>query len=282
MSFILASSNADEFEGKDSMNGISMRDFKDFEKKWKLVTVRYRKDTEEMRWTFANDIAWESLISGKISYPEGAIFAKIGIRTLPDAQFQSSAVPMGARRYQFMVRDSKKYGSTDGWGYALFDVNGVTYPENPQSVAQACHACHKIVENRGYVFSQVFEIAPFVKFQSLSGSPHSAQIEFINAKSQDLPEVVKKQLPSSFKNVRLLKNEELHQSVFQGTLDEIKPSLEREAYDSKLPAIFIDKSKKRFSIVFKNEMTGCKPGRSFKSVSTKIDGSLIVNEYCNP
>src|SRR6185436_10943563 len=60
---------------KDEMNGYKLSDFPDFEKKWKLVTVRFRKDTGEMRFTYANDLAFENLQKGVIDYPDGAIFA---------------------------------------------------------------------------------------------------------------------------------------------------------------------------------------------------------------
>ena len=99
-----------------TMSGYTFNDYRDFQKNWKLVTVRYRKDTDEMRFTYANDLAYSTLMSGKTDYPDGAVFAKIGFKTEPDPAFSSSAVPSGIRRYQFMVRDSKKHTSTNGWG----------------------------------------------------------------------------------------------------------------------------------------------------------------------
>ena len=272
----------DEFEGKAIMNDISFSDFKDFEKNWKLVTVRYRKDTEEMRWTFANDLAWKTLNSGSTNYPDGSVFAKIGIRTVPDSQFVSSAVPMGARRYQFMVKQTKKYADTDGWGYALFDINGKTYPENHKNVAQSCHACHKLVENRGYVFSQPFEIAPYVKLNHFFETKGAQIIEFEDIKTSSLPESILKLLPQNIKKIRSVKNKMLKEAVFQGTLDEIKPTLEREVYESKLPAILISSDKKRYSLVFKSKSASCKENRFFVAVSTKLDGETQKNEYCNP
>ena len=81
------------------MISMKLSDFKGVEKNWHLVTVRFRKDTQEMRWTFANDGAWKTLSSGSIEYPNGAVFAKIDAVTHEDAQFPSSAVPSGARRF---------------------------------------------------------------------------------------------------------------------------------------------------------------------------------------
>lgn len=142
-------SEKDEFAGRTQMNGHELKEFAGFERNWKLVTVRFRKDTGEMRFTYANDLAWKALMSGATDYPKGSVFAKIGLATLEDPSFASSAVPSGARRYQFMVRDKTKYSETDGWGYALFDANGKTFPGEPKEASLACAACHHIVPERG-------------------------------------------------------------------------------------------------------------------------------------
>ena len=94
---------------KPEMNGYKLSDYEGFEKKWRLVTVRYRKDTGEMRFTYANPKAWNALLKRSKDYPDGAVFAKIGIITMEDPAFPSSAVPAGTRRYQLMVRNKKKH-----------------------------------------------------------------------------------------------------------------------------------------------------------------------------
>lgn len=273
---------SDQFSGLKEMNSVKLEDFKGFERNWKLVTVRFRKDTDEMRWTFANDLAWKTLESGSIDYPDGAIFAKIGIKTNEDSQFPSSSVPQGARRYQFMIRGKEEYKDTGGWNYALFDVNGLTFPENPKTVAQACFACHKIVENRGQIFSQPFELAPFVKVAFLTNAKGFANITFNWVNVSTLPNTVKFLLPKKTKRVRAVSNDVLIKNIFQGTLDEIKPSLEREAYESKAPALLISEDSKKFSLIYMTNLDSCKKDRSFTSVMSKIDGSPFSREYCNP
>ena len=57
---------AETFEGRTQMNEIKFQSYKGFEKKWKLVTVRFREDTKEMRFTYANDIAWKTLKQKRI------------------------------------------------------------------------------------------------------------------------------------------------------------------------------------------------------------------------
>ncbi len=117
----LDNNSLDQFAGKLEMNGFLFSDFGQFEKNWKLVTVRYRQDTGELRFTYANPKAWKAMSSGKAEYPDGSIFAKTGYMTDDDPSFTSSKIPSGSRRYQFMVKNKKKYKDQDGWGYALFD-----------------------------------------------------------------------------------------------------------------------------------------------------------------
>lgn len=125
------------FAGQTSMNGYSLKQFPNFIKNFHFVTVRYRKDTSEMRLTYANDKAWGALLAGGTHYSDGAVFAKIGIMTKQDPAFTSSVVPSGGKRYQLMVMHHKKHAATDGWGYALFDMDGKTFGQDP--VEQVAH-----------------------------------------------------------------------------------------------------------------------------------------------
>jgi len=285
----LASDQDDPFQyaGRSEMNGYQLNDFKDFEKKWRLVTVRYRKDTGELRWTFANDLAWKVLSKGSVDYPKGAAFAKVGIVTVEDSQFPSSAVPSGARRYQFMVRDEKKHAETGGWGYALFDVEGKTFPENPKQAAMACYACHQVVKNRGQVFSQPFQFAPYLKDAFISSAAGFHTLTFDWQDSKGLPSQLKQHLPKETKRIRVLTDKTIRDHLFQGTLDEIRPSLQREAYEHQSPAALISSDNSRFSLMIPVQRPGCKTGRAFRAINTlprAKDGSTAIaeKEICNP
>jgi hypothetical protein len=254
------------------MHGIKLSDYGDFEKKWKLVTVRFRKDTGELRFTYANESAWKHLrkLSGKVvpasagetppaaeSYPLGAVFAKVGIKTAEDPAFVSSAVPSGVRRVQFMVRDEKKFAETDGWGYALFDSKGNTFPGDLKQASMACAACHKIVPDRGYVFSKFMTgFAPTKPAQLESG-----RVKFENLQTKDLPEFIQLQLPPKSETVRSVTGA-IAEQVFPGTLDEIRPALTREVIRSGVPAILLSKKKGEilYSIVYStNAKSPCGP-----------------------
>lgn len=271
----------DDFSGKSTMNGISHQDYQDFAQKWDLVTIRFRKDTGEMRITYANELAMKTLREGSINYPDGAVFAKIGFQTAPDSQFISSVVPKNIRRYQYMVKDKKKYSSTNGWGYGLFDPQGKTFPEDPQTTQMACYACHTIVENRGDVFSEPFQINQKAAQLKLNTPKPQNQIAFENITSKQLPESIQKLLPKKIKSLRQVSTSILRQHLFQGSLDEMKPMLEAEAQARKLPALYADSEYRRFVLVIPQKtFSECLETGGYIIHSTDRDLKIVTEKYC--
>ena len=68
-----------------------------------------------------------------------------------DFHFESATVPGQATTVQVMVKDSRRYASTGGWGFGRF-ING-----QPADLAQhqTCFACHAArVKDRDYVFTR--------------------------------------------------------------------------------------------------------------------------------
>lgn len=248
------------FAGRAAMNGYSLDQFGDFLKEWRFVTVRYRKDTGEIRFTYANDAAWKALQAGGTDYPDGAVFAKVGVVAGEDAAFSSSVVPSGAKRFQFMVRDAKKHADTDGWGYALFNMEGKTFDEDPVIKTQACAACHRIVPERQYVFSQILHLGPRVPaMDSTEGLPEN-KLSFLTEKIASVSAFVRANIPRQFAEMRVLQGE-LRSNLFQGTLDEIRPALIKEVVRSGIPAGLVDTKGERFSIVTPDLKRGsCKLG----------------------
>lgn len=241
----------DQYFGRSEMFGISLSNFKNFQTEWPLVTVRYRQDSQEMRFTYANEIAMEALKVGNFDFPDGAVFAKIGFIGEPDPAFTSSVVPSGAKRYQFMVRDKKKFAETDGWGYALFNGKGQTFPGEPRAVAMACAACHKVVSQRGFVFSQLVQFAPFSIATQKPRKKESEQlnkIAFADLPVKQLPEELRVWLPQSTRAVREVTGK-MKENLFEGTLDEIRPSLIEESLRSRKPAILLSMDQVEFSFV---------------------------------
>lgn len=234
----------------DTMSGYTFKQFGDFQKDWHMVTARYRKDTTEMRITYANDIAWKTLVEGKTDYPDGAMFAKVGLMTEEDPAFPSSAVPSGGVRYQFMVRDKKKHASTNGWGYAIFGLDGKTFGHDPISGSEvttlACNACHEIVPERGYVFSKPLK-TQITEATKLTPEA-AARLTYWTEKVAPLPEKIKQRIPKQYTEIRLLRSP-MQVHMFDGTLNEIIPMLTKEALASNLPAALMSNDGRRFSLV---------------------------------
>ncbi|MFL5783515.1 MAG: cytochrome P460 family protein [Bacteriovoracaceae bacterium] len=269
-----------DYSGKTEMNGIAWKDYQGYPEKWELVTIRFRKDTGEMRITYANPIAMKALKEGKTDYPEGAVFAKTGIHTGVDPQFISSVVPKGIRRYQIMVRNKKLYSATNGWGYALFDPEGKTFNEDPKVTQDACYACHTIVENRGDVFSQHFSTTRYVKPIFTNEEKKANTINYVTKAAAALPENIRTHVPAWAKEVRFVEVEIMRKHVFQGTLDEMRPILEHESLRSKLPAVFASKDEKRFVIVYPAKSEECMELTGMTSVTTDIKGTPTTERFC--
>jgi Cytochrome P460 len=224
--------------GEYVMNGISLSQFPDFEKKWRFVSSRFRTDTGEMRLTYANEVAWKALEKGSAQYPDGAVFAKIGLMTRGDPAFTSSKAPVGARRFQLMVRDRRAYADHDGWGYGLYDGNGRVFygsmvGKTVAQVTDACHACHKLVEHRDFVFSIPMDLSPGKHVSTLANLSLTVPFATVAAETL-LPEV--RQYTNNAREVRLLQGS-LQQHFFQGTLAEIQPTLAEEAVRTGLPSV---------------------------------------------
>lgn len=273
-------SAATDFSGRGEMNGIHWKDYKTFPEKWEIVTIRFRKDTGEMRITYANPVAMKALKEGRTDYPEGSVFAKTGIHTGVDPQFISSVVPKGIRRYQLMVRNKKRYSTTNGWGYALFDPEGRTFNEDPKITQDACFACHTIVENRGDVFSQHFSTTRYVKPIFTQEEKKTTTLNYVTRSVGSLPEHLRKLVPSWAKEVRWVDVEILRKHVFQGTLDELRPLLEHESIKTKLPAMFASKDEKRFVFVYPGKSDECLDTTQVTSVSTDPKGQTVTEKFC--
>jgi len=270
---------AEDHSGKSEMNDIKYFSYKDFATKWELVTIRFRKDTGEMRLTYGNKLAVDALKKGSTQYPDGAVFAKTGIHTSSDPQFVSPVVPNEIGRFQYMVKMNIHYAWNGGRGYALFDANGKTFPENQKATQDACYACHTIVENRGDVFSEPFDFVKNTKFPSHAEKP-SMKIKFEWKETKSLPDNISTHIPSSIPKIRSVENSILRKNLFQGTLDEMKPILEEESKVSKTPVLFMSDDNKRFVIVIPKTSEECMEMGSYEIISTDMNNKPIVEKFC--
>jgi len=104
-----------------------------------------------------NDLAIKAYRSGKRPFPEGTIIARLAWSFIAsDENNQAFGRPQsyvaGAPKngLQFMVKNSKKYAATGGWGYGHFEDGKVA----DDAVLQTCFRCHQSIQSRDYVFTE--------------------------------------------------------------------------------------------------------------------------------
>src|SRR5262245_4932399 len=97
-------------------------------------------------------------------WPDGAKMAKIQYsgRKSATAPF-NVAVPNTLKDVAFMAKDSKRFADSGGWGWAIFKYDGASDTFTPFTLAdqppqgndaKCGFACHTIVKNRDYVFTE--------------------------------------------------------------------------------------------------------------------------------
>ncbi len=130
---------------------------------WKLIAVDQflvAGKADQLRAQLGNDIAIKAFKEGKVPFPAGTIIAAIHWTRVPSEDNDKVlAGPFpGAQSFvvgspvnvQFMVKDSKKYAATGGWGFADF-TDGK--PGN-EALHNTCFPCHTPAKNRDYVFTR--------------------------------------------------------------------------------------------------------------------------------
>jgi hypothetical protein len=127
---------------------------------WKLVSVAHEAgNLNDIRAILGNDAAIKAYRDKKLPFPDGAIIARIAWKYVPseennkvfgrDQSFVAGDPPEWY--LQFMVKDSKKYAATGGWGYAQFDKDGKPADEKKMAT---CYPCHQPIKARDFVFTR--------------------------------------------------------------------------------------------------------------------------------
>lgn len=283
--------NVDKYKDIE-VNGIRFADYEGFEKDWRLVTVTFRTDAREMRFSYANDLAYDTLLKKSTDYPDGATFIKVAILTEGDPAFVASEVPGTTRRYQVMRRDKNLYTATDGWGYAVFastpwgyDIVGWDGKVARDSVLEMqgkCHACHTLVKDRGFVFSRIASITPNkpdTPPPAPTVSPHQPAVGFKTTLRSTLPATLQPFIPAHFKNVRVIDSATTSAYAYIGVAYEARLLMIAEANKSNLPAVYFDDNKASMIAVYptdkKHEPLSptCKSGERLLASYWRISGN---------
>ena len=144
-------------------NGLGFSEFRGYEA-WQVVSIS--QDGPLMAAILANPAMIKAYSDGVPgngkAFPDGAKLAKIHWTPKKMETFPAATVPGTQHDVDFMVKDSKRFADSGGWGYAVFDYNtasdtftpGTLAGKPPQGNDAKCgFACHTMVKARDYVFT---------------------------------------------------------------------------------------------------------------------------------
>jgi len=143
--------------------GLAFSEFRGYEG-WQLISISHGEPV--MAAILGNPVmiqAYKAGIPGNGKpFPDGSKMAKIHWNPTKLATFPTAIVPGTQHDVDFMVKDSKRFKDSGGWGWAAFEYDTATHTFSPADTtakppqghdAKCGFACHTIVKNRDYVFT---------------------------------------------------------------------------------------------------------------------------------
>jgi hypothetical protein len=134
---------------------------------WKLIAVSEiaAGEKSQLRAEFGNDIAIKAFKEGMLPFPDGSIViahhwmkesSPENDKVLSTASMVAgldnpkSFVPGSFINMQIMVKDSKKYAASGGWGFADFKDG----KPGDETLTKTCFPCHQPAKDRDYVYTR--------------------------------------------------------------------------------------------------------------------------------
>jgi hypothetical protein len=143
--------------------GLAFSEFRGYEA-WQVVSIS--QDGPLMAAILANPVMIDAYMAGVPSnghpFPDGAKMAKVHWTPKKMEIFPAATVPGPQHDVDFMVKDSKRFADSGGWGYAVFEYDassdtfrpGTSADSPPQGNDAKCgFACHAIAKTKDYVFT---------------------------------------------------------------------------------------------------------------------------------
>jgi hypothetical protein len=150
--------------------GLAFSEVRGYEQ-WQVVGPSLTEAANMIRVIVANPVmikAYEEGTPGNGKpFPDGSKIVKLEWRPkkLTDPPFSASTpdtVPGDLAQVEFIVKDSKRFSDTHGWGYAMFDYDaafGTFAPATSASKPPVGHdakcgaACHTLAASKDYIFT---------------------------------------------------------------------------------------------------------------------------------
>jgi hypothetical protein len=124
---------------------------------WRWVSSAHEAgNLNSLGAVLGNDAAIKAYREAKLPFPDGAIIAALHYKNVASDENNKvfgqaqSFVPGAPTNIQFMVKDSKKYAATGGWGFATF-VDGKAADA---ASMKSCFPCHEKAKGTDLVFTR--------------------------------------------------------------------------------------------------------------------------------
>jgi cbb3-type cytochrome oxidase cytochrome c subunit len=135
---------------KPEFNGVAyIPDYKN----WKVISSTDRFDNHTLREILGNAVAVKAIAENHINpWPDGTMFAKVAwAQSQPD---ENGVVQTGAFvQVELMIKDAKKYASTEGWGFGRWRGTDLTPYGKDASFQNECTTCHAPMAKNDYAYT---------------------------------------------------------------------------------------------------------------------------------
>jgi len=119
---------------------------------WRLLSVSHREDKKTLRAILGNDKAIAAARKDQTKpWPDGSVLAKVVWKESIHPNWAQAIVPGEFASAEAMVKDSKKYADTGGWGFGHWEGNKLVMHE--EAKAKECFACHMPMKDNDYVYT---------------------------------------------------------------------------------------------------------------------------------
>ena len=120
---------------------------------WRVLGVSHRLEKKFVRAIVGNNAAIKAGRAGNTQpWPDGVIIAKLSWKEQTHSRWPQAVVPGEFAGAEAMVKDSKKYAATGGWGFGHWE--GKNLVMNDQEKTATCLACHTVLKDKDYVFTE--------------------------------------------------------------------------------------------------------------------------------
>jgi hypothetical protein len=145
--------------------GLAFSEFRGYES-WQVISVSHNGD--KLAVILGNPVTIDAYKAGIPEngkpFPDGAKMAKVHWNATKAENYPGPpTVPGTLRDVDFMVKNSKKFADSGGWGYAAFEYDAASNSFRPgnsddrppqENNAKCGAACHTIAQKRDYVFTE--------------------------------------------------------------------------------------------------------------------------------